>query len=92
MEGAAMHAVGIRELKEQVSEVIRRVREDGETIAVTYRGQVVAQISPLAEPDERRAATVAALAQIDRLAAEVGARWPKGVSAVEAVRDVRREL
>lgn len=34
----------------------------------------------------------AELAEFDRLGAAIGAMWPKGVSAVDAVRDVRREL
>ena len=41
-----MSSVGVRELKEQTSEIIRRVREDGETIDITYRGEVVATITP----------------------------------------------
>jgi prevent-host-death family protein len=41
-----MSSVGVRELKEQTSEIIRRVREDGETIDITYRGDVVATIVP----------------------------------------------
>jgi prevent-host-death family protein len=32
------------------------------------------------------------LARLDELAAEIGAEWPAGVSAVDAVRDVRRDL
>lgn len=38
-----MRAVGIRELKNRLSEYLRRVRA-GETILVTDRGEVVAEI------------------------------------------------
>lgn len=41
-----MATVGIRELKAHTSEILRRVREGGETIDITYRGEVVASISP----------------------------------------------
>lgn len=41
-----MSSVGIRELKEHTSEIMRRVREDGETIEVTRRGEVIAKIVP----------------------------------------------
>lgn len=46
--------------------------------------------TPLSE--EERAATLAALDQIDQLAAEIGATWTVGMSASEAVREQRREL
>ena len=40
----------------------------------------------------RRARTEAILADMDRLAVEISKVWPEGVSAIDAVRDVRREL
>ncbi len=52
-----MSSVGVRELKEHASEIVRRVREDGETIDITYRGEIVATISPTRTlpPDQDRA-------------------------------------
>lgn len=38
-----MKAIGIRELKTHLSEYVRRVR-DGESIQVTYHGEVVAEL------------------------------------------------
>jgi prevent-host-death family protein len=40
-----MHSVGIRELRQQASELLRRV-EQGETIGITDRGRPVAVLSP----------------------------------------------
>jgi prevent-host-death family protein len=84
-----MSTVGIRELKEQASKLIRRVRERGDVIEITYRGKVVALLVPARRPvrpeDEDRE-----WRQIDRLAAEIGARWPAGISAVDAVTEGRR--
>jgi prevent-host-death family protein len=40
-----MVAVGVRELKNRLSEYLRRVRQ-GETVLVTDRGTVVAQLTP----------------------------------------------
>jgi prevent-host-death family protein len=37
-----MITVGIRELKQQASELVRMVRETGKEVQVTYHGQVVA--------------------------------------------------
>jgi prevent-host-death family protein len=41
-----MSSVGIRELRQRASELIRRV-EDGESIEITDRGRPVAILSPL---------------------------------------------
>jgi prevent-host-death family protein len=43
-----MASVGIRELRQRASELIRRV-EDGESIEITDRGRPVAVLSPLPE-------------------------------------------
>ena len=40
-----MKTVGIRELKNQLSEYLRRVRS-GESVLVTDRGEVIAEFSP----------------------------------------------
>lgn len=48
-----MASVGIRELRQRASELLRRV-EDGESIEITDRGRPVAVLSPLpADPLER---------------------------------------
>lgn len=90
-----MASVGVRELKEQTSRILRRVREGRETIDVTYRGKVVARLVPVEEPAVLQVdqAELARLwADMDRLAAEIGARWPEGLSAADAVSEQRREL
>jgi prevent-host-death family protein len=82
----SMITVGIRELKQQASELVRMVRETGEEVQVTYHGEVVALLIPVkpARNSEK------AWAKLDNLAAEIGTRWPKGVSAAEAVTEARR--
>ena len=82
-----MTAIGIRDLKLRTSEIVRRVREKHESVDVTYRGRVVARIVPVREGVEDDA-----WADLDALRKEIAARWPAGVSAVDAVNDVRREL
>lgn len=82
-----MKRVGIRELKQQTSELIRLVREEGQEIQITYRGEVVALLVPVVRsegPDGK-----AAWADLDVLAAEIGARWPEGISSLEAVAEAR---
>lgn len=83
-----MTTVGIRELKQRASELIRQVRERGSPVQITYHGQVVALIVPAGSPSPETSAR--AWADLDALAAEIGARWPAGVTAVEAVSNGRR--
>ncbi len=88
-----MKTLGVRELKERISEILRIVQEQGEVIEVTNRGEVIARLvpahkSPLAEElseDE-------VWADLERLSSEISAHWPAGLSAVDAVHDARREL
>jgi antitoxin (DNA-binding transcriptional repressor) of toxin-antitoxin stability system len=47
-----MGSVGLRELKNRLSEYVRRVRA-GETVLVTDRGEVVAELSPPGESAAR---------------------------------------
>lgn len=83
-----MQTVGIRELKQHTSELIRRVREEGSEIQITYRGEVVALLIPVTRPTSEEDAQ--AWAELDHLAAEIGARWPAEISAAEAIGASRR--
>lgn len=85
-----MGEVGIRELKQRTSEVLRRVRLRRESVDITYRGRVVARLVPVAEAEGRRAEAASVWVEMDQLAAEVGAHWPPGLSAEEAVAEQRR--
>jgi prevent-host-death family protein len=85
-----MLSVGVRELKANASGILRRVRDRGETVEVTHRGRVIARIVPVAAPERAASEDGAVWSDIDRLAAEIGARWPAGVTAVDAVREGRR--
>ncbi len=87
-----MRAIGVRELKERASQVLRRVRERGEEVEITHHGRVVARLIPVSRERPRPRAAAAAWATLDRIAGEIGARWPKGRSAAHAVREGRRDL
>ncbi|MFZ5909849.1 MAG: type II toxin-antitoxin system Phd/YefM family antitoxin [Chloroflexota bacterium] len=82
-----MITVGVRELKYRASELVRMVRETGKEVQITYCGQVVALLIPVksTRKDDKNA-----WSKLDQLAAEIGARWPEGVSATDAVSDARR--
>jgi len=83
-----MITVGIRELKQQASELVRMVRETGKEVQVTFHGEVVALLIPVKRTQKKDEAK--AWAKLDNLAAEIGARWPRGVSAANAVSEARR--
>jgi prevent-host-death family protein len=87
-----MITIGIRELKQQTSKILRRVREDGETIEITYHGDPVARLIPIAPQKSSDEDMTAYWTDLDQLTAEISANWPEGVTAVDAIREVRREL
>lgn len=86
-----MRSIGVRELKQRTSQVLRELRHDGEEIEVTHHGRVVARLVPVRSKPARRR-TAAVWSTLDRVAREIGARWPKGRSAAAAVREGRRVL
>jgi prevent-host-death family protein len=87
-----MAEVGIRELKKNASELLRRVREGGEIIDITYYGEVVARLIPVKKNKTTAEELDKLWADMDQLAKEVSAKWSGSPSAIDAVREGRREL
>ena len=94
-----MPQVGIRELKNEASEIIRAVREDRAEYVVTLRGRPVALILPLAadwqkaEAERALAATRANADFWERmtiLGAQAAAKWQSDKTAVELIEEQRR--
>lgn len=86
-----MPSVGIRELKEHTSEIVRRVRDDGETIDITYRGEIVATIVPR---QQRSQHDMDAFWERQRqLVREAGKQLDhKPIDVVDLLREERREF
>jgi prevent-host-death family protein len=85
--------IGVRELKNQASRVIRAVREEMTEYVVTLRGEPVAVLRPLDEVERRRlhqAQVEESLVEIKSLAHEVASAWTSDKSAVELVAEQRR--
>ena len=75
-----MRSVGVRELKSNTTQILRRIREKGESVQVTYHGKVIAMLIPAPGDHSHDTHEMAALwTDLDSLAAEIGARWPAGV-------------
>jgi prevent-host-death family protein len=87
-----MQTIGVRELKERTSEIVRQVREQRTTFDVTYRGRVVARLTPVEQTADDIAESLRLLDGIELLAAEIDASIQGEVDAAALVRDMRREL
>lgn len=94
-----MPQVGVRQLKNDASEIIRAVREERAEYVVTLRGRPVAFIVPVDEGQaEAEAARAAARTRDDAvfwermtaLGAEIAAKWQSDKTGVELVEEQRR--
>jgi prevent-host-death family protein len=92
-----MSLIGVRELRERTSEVIRRVREERVEYVVTYQGRPVAVILPLdterAEAEMVQASKSAVVGDWERyeqLASEIRAAWPADLSTQDLMDAIRR--
>ena len=92
-----MSVIGVRELRERTSEVIRRVREERAEYVVTYQGRPVAIILPLdtkrAEAETVQASKKAVVGDweaYERLADELRRAWPSDLSTQDLIDAIRR--
>jgi len=88
-----MKSVGVRELKNRATQIVREVRESQAEYVVTVDGEPVAVLRPFTNQDvdaHRTAEVQEWIDELKALAAEIGKSWPKEVSAVDAVREQRR--
>lgn len=83
-----MRSVGVKELRDNMSRILREAAEKGEEISITGHGREVARLVP-----PRKTMTREALARlwrdIHQTADEISALWPEGASAADAVRGDR---
>jgi prevent-host-death family protein len=89
--------IGVRELRQQASEVIRRVREEHIEYVITYQGRPVAILLPLdterAEEEMVQASKKAILdgwERYERLAEELRQAWPDKVTTQDVIDAIRR--
>jgi len=82
-----------RELMERINEILRLIEEEGETIEITDHGKTIAHMVPTQETQTPTGQNQRDYwKEMDELAAIIGASWQNDMDAVEAVRDVRRDL
>ncbi len=85
--------IGVRELKNRASRILRTVREEKAEYVVTLRGEPVAVLRPFTDADAQRmrqAEREAALAEMKDLAREIATAWKSPKTGVELVAEQRR--
>ena len=91
--------VGVRELKNKATEIVRQVREDRAEYVITYYGRPVAVLLPVDEEwmaqEARRAAEAVSPgdqveAELEALRQEIDSSWQSDKTAVELVSEQRR--
>ncbi len=83
-----MKMLVIPEVKDDISELLNAV-EQGETVEVARNGRVIARLVPARRRRPSQRDIDEAIADMDRVAADLGSRWPAGVSVLDAIDDVR---
>jgi len=68
-----MRTLGVRELRDNISAVLRQVEEEGAIVEVTNHGRVVARLVPVQEPRLAQSEIEEIIADIDRVASDLGA-------------------
>jgi len=99
MSEIAIREIGVRELKNQATEILRQVREQQAEYIVTYHGKPMALIVPFMEErtklhTKRPALSLAEResmwAEWDALAEEIDKNWQSELSAVDQLSKDRR--
>lgn len=89
----ATKTVGIKEFKNQATQLLRHVREEKTEVIVTHDGEPVAVLRPFQDEDNaknRGERLKSAMIRADLLAEKISQNWPEGVSAADAVAEQRR--
>ena len=85
--------IGVRELKNQASRILRSVREEMAEYVVTLRGELVAVLRPLTAEETQRlrqAEIEAGVIAMKALAQEVAAAWTSEKSGAARIAEERR--
>jgi len=85
--------VGIRELKNQTSRLVRHIRQEKAEYIITLKGKPVAILRPFTEQDAEKLRDTeieTALAEMESLAHEIAAAWTSPQSGVELISEQRR--
>lgn len=85
--------IGVRELKNQTSRVLKAVREEMAEYVVTLHGKPVAVLRPLTEEESQQLhqhEIEKMMAEMKSISQEVAAAWTSNKSGVEFISEQRR--
>lgn len=85
--------IGVRELKNQATRILRAVREDMAEYVITLHGEPIAVLRPLTEDEMQKLQLAEAeedLAEMKNLAQQIAAAWTSPQSGVELISEQRR--
>jgi len=92
-----MIIIGVRELQQQTSELLRKIREEKAEYIITYQGQPVAVLLPLdteavsqAIIELRKRDVTRSGSMYTELAERVRAAWPANTDTQTLLDDIRR--
>jgi len=92
-----MPLIGVRELRERTSEVLRRVREEKAEYVVTYQGRPIAMLLPVNAERIEAAMVQAGKGSVTggwetyaQLAQELRQAWPAEQSTQDLLDEIRR--
>jgi antitoxin (DNA-binding transcriptional repressor) of toxin-antitoxin stability system len=101
-EVATTRRVDVEQLRARLDELLDLVQNEGTRIDLTRHGQLIARLAPPDQVTNVNATWVGSrptpdeiatyLERHDQLARAISAKWPKDVSAADAINDIRREL
>lgn len=75
---ASVKTIGVRQLKNEATQIVRAVRDQHALYVITVNGQPVATLRPYSDRDiagMQRSQAASEIAAIERLAAAVGEAW-----------------
>lgn len=75
---ASVKTIGVRQLKNEATQIVRAVRDQHALYVITVNGQPVATLRPYADRDiagMQRSQAASEMAAIERLAGAVGEAW-----------------
>jgi prevent-host-death family protein len=87
---AIVRTIGVKELKEHLSEVLREVEETGQIVGVSRRGRIVARLVPAGNGRPTSRDPRATIADIASLVAQLSRDLPATVNVEEVINDIRR--
>ena len=92
IEANEQDPIEVRQLKKRFQELLHML-EEGQILELTNKDKFLIRVGQVSDEKPSREQEIKAFwADVEQLATQIGAKWQDHMSAVDAVRDVRRDL